>query len=114
MLSRLMLVFGVLVGVSAIVVATQARSDDDSGPDPSVGPPAPSGAVAVRVIEVIDGDTMRVEAAGGEVLTVRLFGVDTPERGEACYNDATSRLRRLADDTVLLVPDERLQDPGGR
>jgi endonuclease YncB( thermonuclease family) len=48
------------------------------------------------------------------VLTVRLFGFDTLERGEACYAEATNRLRELAGSEVLIVADERLQDPGGR
>ena len=108
------LIFGVLVGVSAIVAALLARTDDGSETELTAGPTAPSEAVAVRVLEVIDGDTIRVEAVGGEVLTVRLFGVDTPERGESCYDEAASRLRRLAGETVLLLADERLQDPGGR
>jgi len=108
-----MLVFGVLVGASAIIAALLARTEGDPA-DPTVGPVAPAEAVAVSVVDVVDGDTLHVETAGGELLTVRLFGVDTPERGEACYAEATNRLRDLADDTILLLPDVRLQDPGGR
>ena len=48
------------------------------------------------------------------MLSVRLFGIDTPERGEACYAEATNRLRELAGSEVLIVADERLQDSGGR
>ena len=114
LLNRFTLIFGVIVGVSAIVAALLARTDDGSETELTAGPTAPSEAVAVRVLEVIDGDTIRVEAVGGEVLTVRLFGVDTPERGESCYDEAASRLRRLAGETVLLLAAGRLQDPGGR
>jgi endonuclease YncB( thermonuclease family) len=42
------------------------------------------------------------------VLTVRLFGIDTSERGEACYGDATEQLRELAGAAVPLVADQRL------
>ena len=113
-LNRWTLVFGVLVGVSAIVAATLARNDDAAGIDPDIGPSAPDSAALVSVVEIIDGDTLRVEAADGSLLTVRLYGIDTPERGEACYREATDRLRQLAGGSVLLQPDARLQDPGGR
>lgn len=116
LLNRWTLIFGVLVGVSAIGAALFERN---FGNDPipaavGVGPTAPDGAAAVQVVNIIDGDTLRVEAADGSELTVRLYGIDTPERGEACYGEATDRLRELAGQSVLLLPDERLQDPGGR
>lgn len=44
----------------------------------------------VRVVEVVDGDTIVVAFANGATDTVRLLGVDTPEtkhptRGEECF-----------------------------
>ncbi len=45
---------------------------------------------------------------------MRLFGVDTPERGEPCYGEATDRLRRLAGDEVRMRPDVRNRDRNGR
>ncbi len=42
-----------------------------------------------RVTEVIDGDTIELEGVG----RVRLTGVDTPERGEECFEEATDYLR---------------------
>lgn len=44
------------------------------------------------IVRVIDGDT--VELAGGDRL--RLLGIDTPEKGESYYQEATDLLRRLA------------------
>jgi len=44
---------------------------------PAGGSPAPG-----QVERVIDGDTVRLVAADGEVLTVRLLAVDTPESGQ--------------------------------
>jgi len=107
-----MLIIGMLVGFSALLGSYIARSSDDQLPDDL--PRAPEGAVAVAVIDIVDGDTLHVEDAAGEVLTVRLFGIDTPERGEDCFEEATDRLRELAGSQVLLVPDARLQDRGGR
>jgi endonuclease YncB( thermonuclease family) len=112
-LNRWTLIFGVLVGVSALATALLARNGG-SDPPSGVGPIAPADAVAVEVVDIVDGDTLHVRSADGAVLTVRLFGVDTPERGEDCYAEATNRLRDLAGDAVLLLADVRLQDQGGR
>jgi endonuclease YncB( thermonuclease family) len=49
----------------------------------------------IPVHRIIDGDTFQSGNA-----TIRLFGVNTPERGEACYDEATERLRELAGDLV--------------
>ena len=51
-----------------------------------------SNCPTIPVLRVIDGDTF---ATSGNQ-SVRLFGVDTPERGEECYREATNRLRELA------------------
>lgn len=61
------------------------------------------------VLGIIDGDTFDTPSG-----RVRLFGVDTPERGEACFEEATSRLRSLAGDRVRIEPGPRAQDRGGR
>ena len=49
-----------------------------------------------RVLRVIDGDTFTT--TGNQ--SVRLFEVDTPERREKCYGEATARLRELAGSEV--------------
>ena len=61
------------------------------------------------VSRVIDGDTL--ESPVGKV---RLFGVDTPEKGERCFRQATIGLRQLAGGTVRMEPGPRVLDPGGR
>jgi endonuclease YncB( thermonuclease family) len=104
------MIMGVLVGVSALAVAVISRSNDDGG---SAFVPV-AGAVAVEVVDIVDGDTLHVETVDGQLLTVRLFGVDTPERGEPCFTEATNRLRELAGDRVQLRADTRLQDFAGR
>jgi endonuclease YncB( thermonuclease family) len=70
-------------------------------------------ATRVNVLDVIDGDTLDVLAAQTE-LRVRLYGVDTPERGERCYAEAQARSAQLLGTVVILVPDARQQDRGGR
>jgi endonuclease YncB( thermonuclease family) len=47
-----------------------------------------------RVHRVIDGDTVRMRC-DGEEMKVRLLRIDTPEREEPRYREATEALRRL-------------------
>ena len=61
------------------------------------------------VSRIIDGDTF--DTTGGRV---RLFGVDTPERGEKCYGRATTALKQLAGRRVRVELGPRALDPGGR
>lgn len=67
-----------------------------------------------EVEEIIDGDTIDVLFEDGGLARVRYFGVDTPERGDACYREATDRNETLLGDTVLLLEDVRLEDTAGR
>ena len=59
----------------------------------------------VTVTRIIDGDTF--DSSAGRI---RLFGVDTPERGERCFDEATERLEKLAEDTVRVQADIRKHD----
>jgi micrococcal nuclease len=72
-----------------------------------------SGAERARVLDVVDGDTVDVEVNGRRE-RVRYYGVNTPERGDPCYREATERNRELVGDEVLLAPDERDRDRYGR
>ena len=63
----------------------------------------------LSVSRIIDGDTF--DSPSGRV---RLFGVDTPERQEPCYNQATRRFRELAGGRVRVQGGPRARDPGGR
>jgi len=69
-----------------------------------------SNCPAIPVLRVIDGDTFTT--TGDQ--SVRLFGVDTPERGEKCYREATNRLRELAGGEVRVELGPRSQDRYGR
>jgi endonuclease YncB( thermonuclease family) len=64
---------------------------------------------AIGVARIIDGDTF--DSPQGRV---RLYGVDTPERDEACYREAGNRLSRLAGSRVRVEPGPRATDPFGR
>ncbi len=63
------------------------------------------------ISQVIDGDTVRL--ASGQ--TVRLLGINTPEKGQAFYQQATERLRGLIENrTVILETDFENTDKYGR
>ena len=62
--------------------ATGPTMDYESGPkadDLSAGGPADGRAWEVTITQVIDGDTVEARFPNGEVDTLRLLGVDTPE-----------------------------------
>ena len=56
------------------------------------------------VVAVIDGDTIDVQVAAGQVLRVRYTGIDTPERGEPGFERAT-----IANEALVLAQSVRLQ-----
>jgi endonuclease YncB( thermonuclease family) len=60
-----------------------------------------------NVVRVTDGDTLRVRLRSGAHVSVRMLGIDTPERGRCGAGAATANLRRLAPvgSTVHLVSD---------
>ena len=63
----------------------------------------------IMVTRAIDGDTF-ISPVG----RVRLFGVDTPERGMACFDEAKMGLRQLAGREVRVENGPRRMDPLGR
>ncbi|GMU39894.1 MAG: hypothetical protein AMXMBFR23_07600 [Chloroflexota bacterium] len=135
-LNRLVLVVAALILIVTGFTRLASRGSEDAPPPTSTAPlaaaaatatiapaspatPTPHplvpvpGAITVEVDRIIDGDTLDVVSAE-TVIRVRLFGVDTPERGEPCFREATERLRVLAGEVVQLVPDARLTDRYGR
>jgi endonuclease YncB( thermonuclease family) len=84
--------------------------------EPATGPGPPTTVInclacdAHTVDRVIDGDTLDLT----DGTRVRLYGVDTPERSEECFTEATDRLRQLAGATVRLESGPRATDSFGR
>lgn len=78
-------------------------SDDILAPDAPQLPDAPSETAVVT--KVIDGDTINV-LLDGRSYRVRYIGIDTPERNEACFANATeANANYVAGQTVRLVQD---------
>ena len=66
---------------------------------------------SIVVSRVIDGDT--IELQSGE--EVRLLGINAPESGQKCYQDATNRLKVLVEGKeVVLESDEQDKDQYNR
>ncbi len=59
----------------------------------------------VTVTGGVDGDTIDTDIG-----RIRLYGVDTPERGERCFTEATEATRRLAGSQVRVEDGPRLTD----
>ncbi len=51
-------------------------------------PPCPAGEAA-WLVGVVDGDTIDVAMEDGSLERVRYIGMDTPERGQPCFTEAT-------------------------
>jgi len=102
--SRGRLIFGVvlLVAAAAVILANVA---------PATNRPQPGGSGEYYVERVVDGDTVVCARIG----KVRLLGIDTPERGEAGFDEARDRLTRLTSGRwVTLYFDEVVYDKYGR
>ncbi|MBK8872147.1 MAG: thermonuclease family protein [Elusimicrobia bacterium] len=61
------------------------------------------------VLRVVDGDTAEILWKNKPVF-LRYYGVNTTERGTACYEEATDRNRALSEGSVRLAFDERQKD----
>ncbi|WP_067429106.1 thermonuclease family protein [Nocardioides jensenii] len=96
----------------AVLVAGGIKADLPGAP---ADPGGTEGAVTrVRVVAVVDGDTLRVEDLdGGGLGRVRLLGIDAPEvahppKPAECYaTEATEQLKQLTPvgSTVVLTTD---------
>lgn len=56
-----------------------------------------------RVTHVVDGDTLEVTAKEGQLIRIRLDGVDSPEAGRPFSRVATNFVRSIAFDRTVVV-----------
>ncbi|ELZ71108.1 endonuclease [Haloferax prahovense DSM 18310] len=121
-------------GAAATVESTATETASPTAQSGSPTTAAAEGDVTVEVVEVVDGDTIKVVMPDGARETVRLLGVDTPEvhaentpdefegvpeteAGRTCLRaageDASAYAKsRLADRTVELRYDEKAGERG--
>jgi len=113
MLKRLCLFLMVMLLVAACDDTTSNGNTGGSDTSSGGGATVPDGEVAT-VSRVIDGDTIDV-LLDGQSVRIRYVGVNTPERDEPCYSDATQANRDLVEGKqVTLVTDTTDQDRFGR
>ncbi|MEL7675557.1 MAG: hypothetical protein AAGU78_17610, partial [Chloroflexota bacterium] len=74
--------------LAAVMALAGCAELEQLAPTPVPVAPGAEGERA-SVIRVIDGDTIDVRL-GGETYRVRYIGIDTPERDEQCYSEATA------------------------
>lgn len=93
-----------------------AACDPPSDMPPTTAPPPTGGAgETATVLDIIDGDTIDVQFTDGREERVRYIGVNTPERGEPCYAEATRANAALVkEQTVTLIKDTSETDKNGR
>lgn len=95
-----------------LLLAACAPGDPSPSASRAVGSGAPaslepgeapqSATTRAEVVEVVDGDTIRVEI-GGVRYAVRYIGIDAPENREPGYKAATRVNRRLVGDGIVLL-----------
>lgn len=92
-------------------VSTATPTQESRPTQPSEGPGQPGGLESVTVASVVDGDT--VELSDGR--RVRYIGVNTPERNQPYYPEASETNRQLVEGkTVQLELDVETFDQYGR
>ena len=114
-------IVGLIAIIAVVAVVMFAGCVEEEGlvstPTPMITPlptatlsPAPEITSAI-VSRIIDGDT--IELQNGE--RVRLLGINTPEKGQPYYEEATNRLKELIEGkTVTLEKDAGDKDQYGR
>ena len=70
--------------LASLVILSSCSSASESAKDESS-----------TVSRIIDGDTIEVTDGSGRKEKVRLFGIDTPERGKCGYDESGDRLSEL-------------------
>ncbi len=112
---------GLVVNRPSRLIATTRRLATLIVVSSVVGCSSPIGSAEIRVLEVVDGDTLIVSTANGPE-TVRLLGVDTPEsvdphRPVQCFGqEATVALTAMVPPgtAVVLHRDVEARDKYGR
>jgi len=81
----------------------------------NLNPKLCASGVTAKVLKIIDGDTIDVRFKDGTEERVRYIGIDTPERDETCYREASDRNATLVEgNSVELIKDTSERDIYGR
>jgi endonuclease YncB( thermonuclease family) len=106
-------VFFLLMGSSCDLPSSNVTSPSSSSV-PSGSNTSPSAAAEIRAIEVITGDTIKVEQAGKQFL-VKYLGLTAPGLDQSAGKEALARNRELVDGKIIrLEKDVTDADAEGR
>lgn len=72
------------------------------------------GQTEARVSSVVDGDTVRVVLAGGETVSIRLYGIDAPEKKQEFGAESSAALASYLPKGCAVFLDVINQDRYGR
>ena len=75
--------------------------------------PCPSWAWSGRVIGIADGDTITVLRDGKQQVKIRLYGIDTPEKGQAFSKKARQFTAKLVHGKVVEIEPVDIDRYGG-
>jgi len=87
-----------LIAVAALVGVGSLTACVPSIPGAPTSGPSPS--ATVKVTRVVDGDTLKL--SNGQ--TVRMIGIDTPEKGQCGFAEASARLNQLVGGQTVATP----------
>jgi len=105
---RLLLVIITILPLFNTLSCTSAPSyTPPTTPEPAPSPaptetPTTGQLTQATVIQVIDGDTIEVDISGN-LYRVRYIGIDTPERGQEGYDEATLANAQLVSNRVVTL-----------
>ncbi len=91
---------------ASVPTATGAPSPVAVGTGAGTSAGVPAGAETAQLVDVVDGDTIKVLVNGREE-SVRYVGIDTPERGQPGYRAATEANRALLGSGALFLVRDR-------
>jgi len=98
------------------VVSTQVSPS----PTPPLSPTTPASCIpaasplAARVVEIIDGNTIKVLLSDGLVYVVRYLGVDSPKAEANAFQAYLANSELVFQKDVTLISDDMDKDPAGR
>lgn len=103
-----------LVGLTGCGVVSDLAESAGIGAPPAASPsPAAAPGEPATLVRVIDGDTIATDVG-----KVRIIGIDTPERDECGYEEASALLADLMvpgdEITLFLPPGQNAEDRYGR
>lgn len=104
----------VVLAIGCAACSMSIGLDAPPAVEPGIPLPDLSNAEEARVTQIVDGDTIEVQM-DGVGYRVRYVGVNTPERDETCYSDATAANTALVrGQTVRMIRDQSNTDQYGR